>query len=197
MEHQQEDDNLKIILDWCGHSMAEYLKDKEIKNDFVKILKLMKHYKDKVKLYHFTDERNLESIDKMGGLYSWRYLDNHAVDYFRGGNELSRKCDISNGVDNDVSLGFIRNHPMLFTLISNNRIKNPHIYEINPVVCFVKDTKFCNTIANTSGVDVNNTAEAFERISFGSAIGPCKKAEALVHEFIPKSLFLNISPWQH
>lgn len=30
-------------------------------------------------LYHFTSRRNLESIKRPGGLYSWWYMDQHGI----------------------------------------------------------------------------------------------------------------------
>lgn len=34
-------------------------------------------------LYHFTSRRNLESIKRQGGLYSWWYMHQHGITIFR------------------------------------------------------------------------------------------------------------------
>ena len=72
-------------------------------------------------LYHFTDEKNLESIKTLGGLYSWRYMENNNYPIpMPGGNKLSRDLDTRFQDWSDyVRLSFCQNHPMANRLKRN------------------------------------------------------------------------------
>ena len=67
--------------------------------------------------YHFTDARNLDSIGRMGGLYSRRYLheqnNRHTV---YNGSDASWSLDQYLGIDDDVHLSFCHRHPMGYRL---------------------------------------------------------------------------------
>lgn len=50
-------------------------------------------------LYHFTSRRNLDSIKRHGGLYSWWDLDTHGITVpCPGGNDFSKLLDRYNGL---------------------------------------------------------------------------------------------------
>lgn len=57
-------------------------------------------------LYHFTPESNLNSIRRMKGLFSWKFLRNRRVNYSGGGDELSRTLDERRNLENYVRLSF-------------------------------------------------------------------------------------------
>lgn len=70
--------------------------------------------------YHFTDIRNLPSIIKRGGLYSWYYCVNNGITVpSPGGSELSRSLDMYHGLEDYVRLSFCSDHPMKFGLERN------------------------------------------------------------------------------
>lgn len=63
--------------------------------------------------YHFTDRKNLESIIKLGGLYSWNYLETNGLGYVNsGGNIISRNLDKRKNLQDYVRLSFNNNLPM-------------------------------------------------------------------------------------
>lgn len=70
--------------------------------------------------YHFTDRRNLESIIKNGGLFSWKYsLDNGVTITCPGGDKWSRELDQRFGLEDYVRLSFCDDHPMSWRLKKN------------------------------------------------------------------------------
>ncbi len=72
------------------------------------------------RLYHFTDERNIASIEKCECLYSWARCISEGVDIpFPGGSDYSRRLDCQYGLQDYVRLSFCNDHPMMWHL--NNR----------------------------------------------------------------------------
>jgi hypothetical protein len=63
------------------------------------------------KLYHFTDERNVQSIMECG-LLSWCALDEQKMAVVCGGDELSRELDEKKNLQDYVRLSFAQKHPM-------------------------------------------------------------------------------------
>jgi hypothetical protein len=57
-----------------------------------------------MKLYHFTDVRNLPMIKKLDGLWSTAKLKNGTCEHFSGGNDWSLDQDARTGMDYYVHL---------------------------------------------------------------------------------------------
>lgn len=74
-------------------------------------------------LYHFTDERNLWSIQRRG-LLSWRALVDRGINHYPGSSDLSRRLDERDGLDNFVRLCLNDVHPMAFCAVAERRIVN-------------------------------------------------------------------------
>ncbi|MDN5211237.1 DarT ssDNA thymidine ADP-ribosyltransferase family protein [Fulvivirgaceae bacterium BMA12] len=155
-------------------------------------------------LYHFTDETNLKSIMDNGGLFSWHYCGQNKITIERpGGDQLSRKLDKRVGLENYVRLSFTPDHPMMYAAISDERIQNPVILEIDIAVIFLKDSKFSNKNATSNNVNIGQSFEDFSKIRFDILTTsdylnttveskPYFQAEVLVEEKIPLKQIINI-----
>ena len=68
-------------------------------------------------LYHFTDIRNIPSIKRHGGLFSWYYCKNNNISIpCQGGDYDSRELDKKYGLQDYVRLSFCDDHPMAYRL---------------------------------------------------------------------------------
>lgn len=156
------------------------------------------------KLYHFTDRDNLESIINNGGLYSWKDCENKGIAIPKpGGGPLSRQLDERDNLENYVRVSFVRQHPMMYVALNEDRISNPVILEINPEVICWEQTKYADRNATKTGAQVGSAFEDFEAIHFNAV--KAKKhfdldadeqeffqAEVLVKNFIPLEFITNI-----
>lgn len=157
------------------------------------------------KLYHFTDKKNLESIRKNGGLYSWWKAEKLGIEIpMPGGNGESRYYDKKYLLQNYVRLCFTKNHPMRFIAEKENRIINPVILEIKIDVAFLTETKFSNMNAAKTGHSQGKNLEDLKKIRFDLVLQPNHfnisdsekkfyQAEILVLEKIPLEYITNIN----
>ena len=157
-----------------------------------------------VKLYHFTDRENLESIIKNGGLYSWGDCEDKGISIAKpGGGLLSRDLDRRDGLQHYVRVSFTTQHPMMFVAMQDGRLSNPVILEIDPEVVYWKDSKYANMNATKSGARKGGTLDDFKQIHFQSVKvrkhfdlpeeeQPYFQAEVLVKNFIPLEYIKNI-----
>ena len=87
-----------------------------LKSDYASFMQVLRE-NGIVYLYHFTDRRNLASIRKHGGLYSWAYCGSHGITIpYAGGNSSSRNNDCRYGLQDYVRLSFCTDHPMMWRL---------------------------------------------------------------------------------
>lgn len=173
---------------------------KEHYEDFAKVLS----DNGITKLYHFTDRDNLAMIIGQGGLYSWADCEEKGIKVPKpGGGQLSRDLDCRDGLQHYVRTSFTRQHPMMFAAMTDGRISNPVILEIDPEVIEWKDTKFSDMNATRNGASVGGTLSDLRRIHFRSVkeknhfdLGederPYYQAEVLVRNFIPLKYITNI-----
>lgn len=88
-------------------AMINYLKDNSIE-----------------RFMHFTDVRNLASIVKNGGLFSWDQCNKNNIKIaISGGNDLSHSLDRRFGLTNYVRLSFCQLHPMVKKLTTTGDFK--------------------------------------------------------------------------
>ena len=156
------------------------------------------------KLYHFTDRDNLESIIKNGGLYSWADCRDKGISIAKpGGSQQSRSLDTRDGLQYYVRLSFTKQHPMMYVAMKEERISNPIILEIDPVVVTLEDTMFADRNATKNGANVGDSLRDFLRIHFQSVKARKHfdlpeeeqmyyQAEVLVKNFIPIKCITNI-----
>ena len=159
-----------------------------------------------VKLYHFTDRDNLESIIKNGGLYSWMDCERKAIKINKpGGSDASRQLDSSRNLEDYVRVSFTTQHPMMYVAMKDGRISNPVILEIDPEVIYWIETLYANLNAAryTIKPNIGPTISDFKQIHFQSVKAhkhfdlpeeeqPYFQAEILVKNFIPLEYIKNI-----
>jgi hypothetical protein len=72
-------------------------------------------------LYHFTHQKNIESIKKHG-LMSWSRLHKLNIDHLSVANGLSRHLDEAKGLENYIRFSDHQKHPMLHSVIKRGLI---------------------------------------------------------------------------
>lgn len=157
-----------------------------------------------VKLYHFTDRANLDSIIANGGLYSWNDCQERDIKIRKpGGDLLSRQLDSRDGLQNYVRVSFTTQHPMMYIAMKEGRIFNPVILEIDPEVIFWRDTYYSDMNATKNGANKGGTIDDFKKIHFQTVTTyrhfdlpedeqPFFQAEILVKSVIPLEYIKNI-----
>ena len=158
-----------------------------------------------IKLYHFTDSRNLSSIRQNGGLYSWWKAEELKIEVpMPGGVGFGRDLDRRYGLQNYVRLCFTKQHPMLYIAQREGRVLNPVILEIKLDVSYFKETRFSNMNATKTGHKQGLLLEDLKRIRFDLVMQPNHfdisdnekhfyQAEVLVLEKIPIEFITNIN----
>lgn len=151
--------------------------------------------------YHFTDEQNLASIRRHGGLYSWYYCENNDILIPNaGGSSDSRSLDCRHGLEDYVRLSFCSDHPMQYRLQqSGARLV---LLKIKIDVAAFKDTQFSNMNAAANAVQHGSTFEDLERVNIYAVKQTFVKktddifhehqAECMVKTFIPIEYITNI-----
>ena len=159
-----------------------------------------------VKLYHFTDRDNLESIIKNGGLYSWMDCERKGIKINKpGGSSVSRQLDSGRSLEDYVRVSFTTQHPMMYVAMKDGRISNPVILEIDLEVIYWKETCYSNLNAAKHKIkpNIGDTLSDFKQIHFQSVKTrkhfdlpeeeqPYFQAEILVKNFIPLEYIKNI-----
>ena len=159
-----------------------------------------------VKLYHFTDRDNLESIIANGGLYSWMDCERKGIKINKpGGSPVSRQLDSGRNLEDYVRISFTTQHPMMYVAMKDGRISNPVILEIDTDVIYWKDTCYSNLNAakHTIRPNIGEGLADFKQIHFQSVKAhkhfdlpeeeqPYFQAEILVKNFIPLEYIKNI-----
>ena len=152
-------------------------------------------------LYHFTAASNLESIRKLGGLFSWKYLQNHSIFYEGGGNEDSKSQDLRKHLENYVRLSFCKDHPMSFHV--RNRIKGELVLlEIDPSILFKEGVLVSDINAADNCAKIQEAAQGLESINYPATQRTYvnredpdfkqHQAEILVPEIVPLSFIKKI-----
>ena len=129
--------------------------------------------------YHFTDTRNLPSIQARGGLLPWSQIKGDVV--APGGNNWSHDADAIKGQDNYVHLCFLPEHPMEFVAKKDGRILDSRFLRIDSSVIHTPGILFCSDVANKSGVEMLDLATAVATMDF-EIIAPA-------HKWLDPSLF--------
>lgn len=151
--------------------------------------------------YHFTSRKNLASIKKMEGLYSWYYMEQHDIDIpAPGGSDLSRKLDKDKRLADYVRLSFCPSHPMAYRLEQEG--EDIVVLEIATDVAVFAETKFSNMNAADSlsycakgyaglkEVDIEATKQQY--LTNTDPLFKYMQAEVLVKTHIPAKYILNL-----
>lgn len=152
--------------------------------------------------YHFTDEININSIKRLGGLYSWYYCSQHDIKIPNAGGDLqSRDLDYRYGIQDYVRLSFCSDHPMAYRKYKEGvRLV---LLKIKIDVATFKDTLFSDinaadsdhthggSLSDLQRVDIGATKASY--VSRNSHIFRAHQAECMVKTFIPIEYIENIN----
>lgn len=152
--------------------------------------------------YHFTDERNISSIRKLGGLYSWQYSKEHNIVIPNaGGNLTSRNLDTRHGLQDYVRLSFCNDHPMAYRLHQSGATLV--LLRIKIDVAAFSETQFSDVNAADDSVSNGPTLDDLRRVNISATqrnyvrnTDPDFKqhqAECMVKTFIPSEYILNLN----
>ncbi len=173
------------------------------KNNWLEFKNIIEE-KEVKKLYHFADRDNLESIIKNGGLYSWADCDEKGISILKsGGGNLSRSLDARDGLQHYVRVSFVKDHPMMFVAMNEQRISNPVVLEIDPEVVWWQDSLYCNKNVTRNDASYGGSVEHFKQVHFDTVLKnryfdlaeeerPFYNAEVMVKNFIPIQYITNI-----
>ena len=151
--------------------------------------------------YHFTDERNLDSIRKYGGLLSWKACDAHNVKIpYAGGDDLSRQLDLRSGLEDYVRLSFCEDHPMAYRCKkAGGRLV---LLQIRTNIAFWHDTLFANMNATDNNCSIGERFSDLAKINFVAVKKTYvsrededfkyHQAEILVKTVVPKEYIVNL-----
>ena len=109
-----------------------------------------------IKLYHFTDVSNVDSIKK-NGLMSASNLLKQEIKSTMNSSEGSRQMDASAGLENYVRLSFCTHNPMLFVALAEKRITKPVILEVSLQVVSRPGVLFSDCNATRKGCIVSTS----------------------------------------
>jgi hypothetical protein len=117
--------------------------------------------------FHFTDERNIESI-RRHGLLSFSESRRLGIEVaVFGSNGLSRSLDEQRGLDRYVHLCLRNEHPMEYVArVDQSRIRDSWFIPVSKDVLFAEGVRFSPGIANRSGVRLLTVEEACEEMDF-------------------------------
>lgn len=152
-------------------------------------------------LYHFTDKRNIPSIKRHGGLFSWHYCETNNINIPRqGGDYDSRELDKKYRLQDYVRLSFCDDHPMKYRLQQSG--SDMVVLRIKIDVALLKDTLFSDINAadrlHTHGGSlldlkrVNFDATKRHFVSKNDEDFKPHQAEVMVKTFVPLKYIVNI-----
>lgn len=152
--------------------------------------------------YHFTDENNLQSIRKYGGLYSWHYLMKNGITIPNpGGDGTSRSLDKKHGLEDFVRLSFCKKHPMAWRVYNNGASLVLLKIRID-VACFL-ETEFSDRNATDNGESHGPTFEDLRNINISATkerflrsedpLFKPHQAECMIKTFLPIEYIENIN----
>jgi hypothetical protein len=110
-------------------------------------------------LYHFTDVRNLDSIQAHGLLSLQEQADRGIVPVAPGGNQWSRDADRFAGVNTYVHLCLANEHPAEYAARQDGRIGTSVFLHVSPDVLDLEGVSFTDAVSNRSRVHIRPIAE--------------------------------------
>lgn len=151
--------------------------------------------------YHFTDIKNLNSIRKLGGLYSWHYCINNGIEIPNpGGDEWSRNLDRRHDLEDYVRLSFCIDHPMAYRKKKDGA--RLVLLKIKIDVSSFADTQFSDVNAAATNSSHGSNLSDLQRVNIEATkqtyvskddpIFGQHQAECMVKTFLPINYILNI-----
>jgi hypothetical protein len=114
-------------------------------------------------LYHFTDVRNLPSIETLDGIHATAKLNEMGVKFYTGGNELSLQLDQQSEMDQFVHLCFDLRHPMESYIKSRDNEATLFYLKIDRAILYQDGVRFSTGVANALGAQTFTIEEARDR----------------------------------
>jgi hypothetical protein len=109
---------------------------------------------DRMRLYHFTDTRNLASIRKHRGIYSLEQCEARGIEIVApGGDDNSQHSDRSNGMDKYVHLCLRNEHPMEYRARTDGRIEKSIFIRVSGKVLEGDGVRFVPGMSNRKGIE--------------------------------------------
>lgn len=152
-------------------------------------------------LYHFTDRRNIPSIKRHGGLFSWHYCKKNNITIpCQGGDYDSQELDKKYGLEDYVRLSFCNDHPMAYRLQQSG--SDIVILKIEVDVALLKGTLFSDINAADKLHTHGGELDDLKRVNFNATkrnyvrkddddFKP-HQAEVMVKTFIPLRFIVNL-----
>lgn len=131
-----------------------------------KVLEFLRHPKIEGSLHHFTDHRNLQSINEHGLVSKALAIRMGLKVGYPGGNEHSHEADRIKGLTDYVNLCFGDNHPMEYRARTEGRIEQPRFLKISPEILRADGVKITLDVANKAGVPLLDPSEALKHIDY-------------------------------
>lgn len=161
---------------------------------------LKKHNIDAV--WHFTPRENWETIEKQG-LWCTASLIAAGQEPKYLSSEGSRTADSRTGLDRFVHLCFVRDSPMLFVAVKEQRVVAPIWVKIDVEVLFDPSVQFTSGYAHANDAVRLSHAEAAEAIDFGLLASrdpfddyrEARKAEILIPTTVAASYILGVEDY--
>ena len=152
-------------------------------------------------LYHFTDKRNIPSIKRHGGLFSWHYCKKNNITIpCQGGDYDSQELDKKYGLEDYVRLSFCDDHPMAYRLQQSG--SDIVILQIEVDVALLKGTLFSDINAADKLHTHGGELDDLKRVNFNATKRKYVRkddddfkphqAEVMVKTFVPKKYIVNL-----
>jgi len=116
-------------------------------------------------LWHFTDSRNLVSIQSLG-LLRTAELRRRGIVPVTGGDHSSLAIDSYKGFDEYVRLGFLRNHPMAHVAIQEGRIQQVRHLKVSPSVMLHPGVLISDRVATAKDAIIKPSDEMVSSLDF-------------------------------
>lgn len=114
--------------------------------------------------YHFTDTRNIPSIQTRGGLFPWSELNGDVI--APGGNDWSHEADERNGLHRYVHLCLFNQHPMEYRAKERGSILESRFLRIDPSIIHRDGIIFFPDVSNKTDVEQLALAKAVDEMDF-------------------------------
>lgn len=114
-------------------------------------------------VYHFTDARNLRSIEALEGIYSTAKLKQLDAEYHPAGDEQSLELDVKSGMDQYVHLCFRLRHPMAHHVKERNSEADLRYLRIDRAILYQEGVQFSTGVGYAKGVETVSIQEAADR----------------------------------
>lgn len=207
IDHTLTDITTNDTTTYIQNTMANSSHD--IKDSDVKFFKKMEYqeYQKVLKanginhFYHFTDIRNIPTIVKYGGLYSWWASEQLGINVaFSGGDDYSKDLDYAKSLQNYIHLSLCNDHPMMHHV--KQRGAHLVLLKISTLVATFADTLFADRNATDKNCLFGSTIADLKHINFPATQRQFiaredddfkfHQAEILVKSFIPQEYILNL-----